>query len=116
MVLDGANHNLVTGNSLPKNTLTGVFLFNSDDNLIVQNSIVTDAEEPGSTSDSNVISKNTLAGNAWDGILVDAENRENVVQGNESSKNGDDGIDVDSAATTLARNTANHNHDLGMHP
>ena len=130
VVLDRANHNLVSKNSLFENALTGVFLFSSDENVIAENSVVgnsrgsdveeggirllTDAEEPGSTSDGNVISKNTITGNVWDGILVDAENRENVVQGNHSSKNGDDGIDVDSAATTLTRNTANHNHDLGI--
>jgi len=37
-----------------------------------------------------------------------------VLKGNTASENGDDGIRVDAAETTLTRNTANFNHDLGI--
>jgi parallel beta-helix repeat protein len=36
------------------------------------------------------------------------------VRGNTTNDNGDDGIDVDSASTTLRDNVANGNDDLGI--
>jgi parallel beta-helix repeat protein len=130
IVLDGADHNLLSRNSLRTNNFSGLFVFNADDNLIDKNSVVgnsagadgpeggirlfTDSEDPGSTSDHNVISKNTLDRNARDGILVDAGHSETLVEQNRSNENADDGIHVDSPATTLTANTADRNHDLGI--
>jgi hypothetical protein len=65
-----------------------------------------------------------LNSNLANGILIDngatgtlvVRNRAigNGDDGNGDDGNGDDGIDVDAPATTLTRNIANHNHDLGI--
>jgi large repetitive protein len=123
--IQGSDHIRVTKNSLHDNRFVGTYVFGSDDNLIDQNSIVGNGDgeeggihllpdEQGASSDGNVISKNELIGNDGDGILVDAGETHTLIEGNRANENTDDGIDVDSAATTLTRNTANSNHDLGI--
>ena len=130
IVLDGANLNLITANSLRGNSLTGVFVFNGDDNVVTRNLVVgntagsegpeggirlfSDSEDPTSTADRTLISRNTAAENTLDGILVDAGNTGTVLEDNRSNANGDDGIDVESPATSLTGNTADRNHDLGI--
>ena len=49
-----------------------------------------------------------------DGIRVEPEAAGTLLKANVSSKNGDDGIDVDSPATTVTANVANDNDDLGI--
>ena len=123
----GTDENLVTNNLLRGNGLTGVFVVGSDDNRIERNAVIANGDgslagiylfaqpdEPGITADHNVISKNLLIANDGDGILVDAGHSANVIEENRASENIDDGINVDSPATTLTRNTANRNHDLGI--
>jgi parallel beta-helix repeat protein len=123
----GTRDNLVTNNLLRGNGLSGVFVVGSDDNRIEKNSVIANgdgsvggihlfvpSEEPGLTSNDNVISKNRLVATDGDGVLVDAGQSGNVIKGNRVSENTDDGIDVESSATTLTANTANDNHDLGI--
>jgi hypothetical protein len=50
-----------------------------------------------------------------DGIRVDPEAARVLVRGNLASRHGDDGIDVDSPATTITANTANTANDNGDH-
>jgi hypothetical protein len=47
-------------------------------------------------------------------VLVESTARGTLVKRNIAIGAGDDGIDVDYAATTLTRNLALHNGDLGM--
>jgi parallel beta-helix repeat protein len=71
-----------------------------------------DPEPPpviGSVVRLNVIRDTTL-----DGILVDALASDTLLDRNRAETAGDDGIGVESASTTLTRNTANANHDLGI--
>ena len=62
----------------------------------------------------------TVAGNlvsevdTQDGIRVEPEAAGTLLKANVSSKNGDDGIDVDSPATTVTANVANDNGELGI--
>jgi large repetitive protein len=119
--------NLVTNNLLQGNGVTGMFVIGSDDNRIERNSVVgngdgTEAgihlfvppDEPGNTADGNLIADNSVSGNEGDGILFDADQTQNVLEGNAASENTDDGIDIESPSTTLTGNTANRNHDLGI--
>jgi parallel beta-helix repeat protein len=123
----GTHDNLVTNNLLRANGFSGVFVVGSDDNRIENNSVIANGEgsvggihlfvppeEPGLTSNDNVISNNRLVATDGDGVLVDAGQSGNVIEGNRASENTDDGIDVDSSATTLTANTADDNHDLGI--
>ncbi len=120
-----SHHNLVKGNSLHDNVFVGAYLLGSDDNRIEHNSFVGNSDgseggihllpdEQGQTSDRNAMSKNLLSHNVGDGILVDAHQVANLIEGNRANDNTDDGIDARSAATTLTANTAYHNHDLGI--
>jgi parallel beta-helix repeat protein len=62
----------------------------------------------------NTISGNVVRGPAVDGVLVESTARDTLVKRNIAIGAGDDGIDVDNAATTLTRNLALHNGDLGI--
>jgi hypothetical protein len=49
-----------------------------------------------------------------DGIRVEPTADRVLLKGNRASRHGDDGIDVDSPATTVTGNVANDNADLGI--
>jgi hypothetical protein len=49
-----------------------------------------------------------------DGIRVEPEAAGTLLQANVTTRNGDDGIDVDSPATTVTANVANDNGELGI--
>jgi parallel beta-helix repeat protein len=57
---------------------------------------------------------NVVRGAAVDGLLVHATASDTLVEGNIAAAAGDDGIDVQNAATTLTRNLAVRNGDLGI--
>ena len=62
----------------------------------------------------NTISRNVVRGPAVDGVIVESTAFDTLLDGNIAIGAGDDGIDVDSAATTMIRNLASHNGDLGI--
>ena len=62
----------------------------------------------------NAISRNLVRGSAVDGLLVESTASDTLLDRNIALGAGDDGIDVDSRATTLTRNLALHNGDLGI--
>lgn len=66
---------------------------------------------------SNVrVSRNRVRANDGDGIFVAAGSatRDNLVEHNVASRNGDDGIDLDDPEVTVTGNTANGNGDFGL--
>ncbi len=66
-------------------------------------------------SNRNGVRNNVADNNDIDGIFVSAGSRNTLIVGNLAVFNGgDDGIDVNSSATTITRNTANTNGDLGI--
>jgi hypothetical protein len=60
------------------------------------------------------IRQNVVRGSAIDGLKVEASASGTVLQRNIALGAGDDGIDVDNAATTLTGNLAERNGDLGI--
>ena len=60
------------------------------------------------------LSGNVVRRSGGDGILINPFVMGTVLEHNTTSQNGDDGIDVDSAQTTITRNRADHNRDLGI--
>ena len=62
---------------------------------------------------NTVVHNNQLRDNA-DGIFVWSSAEDTLLVGNHAVGSEDDGIDVDSASTTLAANYAFHNGDLGI--
>jgi large repetitive protein len=70
--------------------------------------------EAAAPSRDTVVSRNFVNSRRSDGILVDNGATGTLLVRNRAIRNGDDGIDVDAPATTVTRNIANHNHDLGI--
>jgi large repetitive protein len=68
------------------------------------------------SGDNFVVADNTVTqtGLYEDGIRVEPQAGGTLVEGNLSTRHGDDGIDVDSRATTVTANVANDNADLGI--
>jgi parallel beta-helix repeat protein len=62
----------------------------------------------------NSIRRNFVHGATVDGIIIESTASETLVEGNLAIGAGDDGIDVDNASTTVTRNFAFHNGDLGI--
>jgi len=100
----------------------GILLDGADDNILQRNALsdgkgpaifVTTLESQG-TSDRNVVSGNVANDNLGDGILVDNAATATLLESNTANRNGDDGIDVDAAGTTVTRNSANDDDDLGI--
>ena len=63
---------------------------------------------------NNTVRFNVARAGTVDGILVESTATGTVVDRNFADANGDDGIDVDAATTTLTGNVANHNRDFGI--
>jgi parallel beta-helix repeat protein len=125
VVIESSSRNKVRENSLHDNFFVGVVVVSGDDNRIEKNSVFRNSNgveggihvasnDHGDGSHRTVVSTNTLGQNRGDGILVDPGQIGTVIDGNRSDRNSDDGIDVDHPATTLTKNTANNNGDLGI--
>ena len=102
----------------------GISLEGGTGNLIAHN-IVTRAREAGirvadfeseggPPAIDNVVRRNLVRDSEIDGLLVEATATDTLLERNIAIGAGDDGIDVDSAATTLTRNLLLRNGDLGI--
>jgi parallel beta-helix repeat protein len=119
------SHNLVTGTGFfgfPDTGGFGIILDGAARNTVDSNIVtggrgpaifVTLLEAPTAAKD-NVVSRNFVNSKLSDGILVNNGATGTLLVRNIAIRNGHDGIEVDVAATTLTRNAANHNHDLGI--
>jgi parallel beta-helix repeat protein len=101
----------------------GILLDHSDRNLLKGNDVdgaasngirVTAFDDTAEPAEDNVIRDNEVEHAQLDGILVDETAPGSLVERNVVSEAGDDGIDVESSATTLTRNTAKRNGDYGI--
>ena len=130
-LLDLADGNDLVSNRIVGNGLAGVLISGSNRNRVVANTIGHNAEgidvlsgDRPLGSDDNVLARNLVEGNAGDGIFAYGPSEfmgtqipgatGTVVMGNSTTGNGDDGIDVRSAATTITSNGADRNLDLGI--
>ncbi len=62
----------------------------------------------------NVIRRNLVKGSRADGFLVGKKDRHSLLRRNVAKGSGDDGFDIESSSTTLTRNRAVNNGDLGI--
>ena len=86
-------------------------------NVISANSFGIQVASEGTESspaDRNTLEANSVFGNAIDGIYVGSASTNTVVLRNSTSRNSDDGIDVDAPGATITGNTANLNGGLGI--
>jgi parallel beta-helix repeat protein len=101
IVLDGGDSNLLRGNVVISAASNGIRVTAFDPDLT-------------GAAEDNIILANRVKHARLDGILIDETATDSLVKGNRVMGAGDDGIDVESSATTLTRNTANNNRDLGI--
>jgi parallel beta-helix repeat protein len=101
ILVDGGSDNLVQGNDVRDVAGLGIRVT---------------AFDPDATgfAQGNVVRDNRVARAGVDGILVDETATGSLLKLNRASGADDDGIDVESPTTTLTRNTANRNGDLGI--
>jgi len=95
-----------TGNVIEGNTVLGF------DHAGIQ--VASFEEFGGPPTVGNTISRNVIRGPAGDGVIVQSTAFDTLLERNIAIGAGDDGIDVDNAATTLSHNVAAHNGDLGI--
>jgi parallel beta-helix repeat protein len=97
---EGGSGNLIADNTVVGAAVAGIRLadFVPDTPEAVHNSVL----------------RNVVLNAGVDGILVESTATDTLLVGNLTRGAGDDGIDVDSPDTTLTRNTANRNGDLGI--
>jgi len=131
LLLDLADDNDLALNRITQNGLAGILVAGSNRNRVTANTIGSNAEgvdvlagDRPLGSDDNVLARNLVVANTGDGILVYGPSEfmdtqvpgatGTVVLANATNGNGDDGIDVRSAATTITRNGADRNTDLGI--
>ena len=118
---DAIRLGLSAGNRITQNTVTGnvygiaVADFSSDNK--VDRNVATGNQYFGVAtwnSTGTTIEKNQVTGSAVHGIQVNPDASGVVLLQNYLQGNGDDGIHVESTATTITKNTAVYNTDLGI--
>lgn len=123
IILEPSGRNVVVGNVATGNAFVGIGVAGGEGTRIVGNTVRGNGLETAGaeggihlllSSDRNVVAGNVVVGNGPDGILIDGDQRQNFVRRNRTNANTDDGIDIESPATTVANNTANRNGDLGI--
>jgi parallel beta-helix repeat protein len=120
----GSNDNRVRNSSASDNDFAGIAATNnSGNNRIERNSFVRNGTfgiAVETASNDSRLKRNTAIGNQQSGIFVQTGTSGTVVRRNVANENGtdpanpQDGIFVDSAAATIARNSANQNGDFGI--
>jgi parallel beta-helix repeat protein len=99
IVLEGGQGNLIAANAIERTRAAGIFV---------------DVPELELPTVGNVLRFNQVREAGTDGISVGSTAADTLLERNFAEGAGDDGFDVESGATTLTENTANHNDDLGI--
>jgi parallel beta-helix repeat protein len=101
----------------------GVIIGSGSGNLVERNTVVRahsagirigspDPEAPPPVG--TTVSRNLVESSDVDGVLVGSTALDTLLERNTATGSGDDGFDIQSAATTLTRNGAFDNSDLGI--
>jgi parallel beta-helix repeat protein len=115
--------NLLSGAGCPGECGFGVSLEGGSRNVIKGNTVadfhqagisVRSFEEFGGLPTVATTVRGNLVRGSFDGVLVDSTAVDTMLEENVAIGAGDDGIDVDSAATTVTRNLALRHGDLGI--
>jgi parallel beta-helix repeat protein len=99
--LEGGARNAITGNGVLRFHQAGIRVASFE-------------EFGGPPTVDTTVRGNLVVGTTVDGILVEPTATGSLVERNVALRAGDDGIDVDSPTTTLTRNRAHRNGDLGI--
>lgn len=123
------DHNVVSGNRItraygcPDGCGNGISFEGGSDNVLAWNTVLHDlvgirVDGFAGRATRTLIRHNIVRRSAHDDIAINREHvgpvRHTRVAGNIVTGAGDDGIDADSASTTISDNLAVRNHDLGI--
>jgi large repetitive protein len=97
----GGTGNLIARNVVARASRAGIWIADFE-------------EEGGLPEIDNVVERNLVVDSEVDGVLVESTVTDTLLERNIAIRAGDDGIDVDSPTTTLTRNKAERNGDLGI--
>jgi parallel beta-helix repeat protein len=97
----GGTGNLIARNFVARASRAGIWIADFE-------------QEGGLPEISTVVERNLVVDSEIDGILVESTVTDTLLERNIAIGAGDDGIDVDTAATTLTRNLSLQNGDLGI--
>jgi Periplasmic copper-binding protein (NosD) len=116
-------HNVVKGTGGDDGGGFGIILDGSVDSVVDHNLVNATGFGPGiyvarldapTPPKGNRVTRNVTASKNADGILVDPDAVDTLLWRNVAVGSGDDGIDVQAQATTVTRNIASRNQDLGI--
>ena len=99
IVLEGGQDNLIAANTIDRTAAAGIWV---------------DVPELDLPTVGNVLRLNQVREAGTDGVSIGSTATDTLLERNFAEGAGDDGFDVESGATTLTRNMANHNDDLGI--
>jgi hypothetical protein len=97
----GGTGNLIARNFVARASRAGIWIADFE-------------QEGGLPEISTVVERNLVVDSEIDGVLVESTVTDTLLERNIAIGAGDDGIDVDTAATTLTRNLSLQNGDLGI--
>jgi large repetitive protein len=116
--LVGSNHNHVGHNRVRRNPEDGIIVEGVRNrivgNRVVRNSITITIFSARGRNVGNVVARNIVRNAPKAGIAVDPLSKDTVVRRNHVFGSGGVGIIVGNPSTTLTRNEARNNHDLGI--
>ena len=118
MVVSNGSGTRIEGNSVNGRRATpGIFVLNSAGTVVAGNALTNNSSTGvlvrGTSTGTRVIG-NQSSQNTFSGITIEDGPTSTVVADNFVSGNGGNGIDVRSPSTTVARNTAVYNANLGI--
>ncbi len=117
LLQNGSDDNVVSHNIITDGTRdVGLTIQNSDRTTVFDNNV---SRNPGRgisvfTGNDTTVARNVANGNGLDGIRVYSDSVGTLLNANSAHSNGDDGIDVENAATRVRDNVADSNSDLGI--
>jgi parallel beta-helix repeat protein len=121
ITLGPGSHNVITRNHVFRGR-DGIRIEKGHGNLVANN-VVSHAHRAGIRlgikhpflgGAHNVVRRNRVRDSRVDGFVVVKKDRHSLLKRNVAKGSGDDGFDIESSSTTLTRNRAAHNGDLGI--
>lgn len=115
--LSGSTGNVVWRNDASNNEAEGIRLVSGSADNTVADNVVPGSRARGISvlgSQGNALIRNVVTDSDLDGIFVAADSAGTLVRANTAALNGGDGIDVRNPATTITRNVADDNAELGI--
>jgi parallel beta-helix repeat protein len=121
IALGPGSNNVIIRNRVLRG-LAGIKVAKGHDNLVVHNRVAhtrragirLGIKHPFIAGAHNVVRRNRVSDSGVDGFVVLKKERHSLLKRNVAKRAGDDGFDIESSSTTLTRNRAVNNGDLGI--